>query len=101
MKRKASLKALRPAALLFTLLLTAAPLHAYTAKIDGIYYYFYSSTRTAEVTYYSSSSSYNRSAYTGSVDIPSTVKYDNTNYVVTSIGSSAFRNCTSLTKATI
>ncbi len=100
MKNKALLTILRTAALLFALLLTAAPLHAYEAEIEGIYYDFDTDNGTAEVTYLYNSTS-NSSAYKGSVEIPSTVEYEDETYSVTSIGGYAFYYCTSLTAVTI
>ena len=86
--------------LLTALLLLAAPslAHAYDFAVDGIYYNITSTTDlTVEVT--CESTSYN--SYSGDVTIPETVTYDGTTYVITSIGSSAFRQCTSLTSITI
>ncbi len=68
---------------------------------DGIYYNFSSYARTATVTYHYSISYYNSSAYSGSVVIPSTVQYNNTHYIVTSIGNNAFQGSSSLTDVTI
>ncbi len=83
-----------------TLCLTAS-----ATKIDGLYYNLDSSSRTATVTYtsyLSSNGCYNyRNPYTGSVTIPETVKYNNTTYVVSSIGESAFEDCTGLKGVTI
>ena len=77
-----------------------APLfaHAYVFEADGIYYNITSlSDLTVEVTY--ETTSYN--SYSGKITIPDTVTYNGKTYAVTSIGSSAFRNCTSLTSITI
>ncbi|MCD7722105.1 MAG: leucine-rich repeat domain-containing protein [Prevotellaceae bacterium] len=95
MNTKALQTILRPVALLFTLLLTAAPLHAYDARIDGIYYDLDTSARTATVTNYSTGD------YTGSVNIPSTVEYGNTTYVVSRIGGGAFEGCKKLVSVNI
>ncbi|MCD8266224.1 MAG: leucine-rich repeat domain-containing protein [Prevotellaceae bacterium] len=82
-----------------------APCFAYDAYVDGIYYNLDTIARTFTVTFesYSLSENYYNygSPYTGSVDIPSTVEYHNTSYPVTSIGSSAFCRCSSLTSVTI
>ena len=43
----------------------------------------------------------NDSEYTGDIVIPSTIEYNGITYDVTSIGETAFRNCTSLTSITI
>ena len=66
---------------------------AYDAYIDGIYYNF--SGNEATVTYR------DYSYYSGAVTIPSSVTYEGWTYSVTSIGSSAFRDCSSLTSVTI
>ena len=88
--------------LLFVLtLLSTLTASAYDAEIDGIYYNFDISTRTAEVTYYVYASESNSSAYTGSVTIPETVTYEGVTYSVTLIGNSAFYKCRSLTSVTI
>ena len=67
--------------------------------IDGIYYNF--SGIEATVTYYSVLSSSNQTAYTGSVIIPSMVRYGSSTYRVTEIGDDAFRSCSGLTSVTI
>ena len=72
---------------------------AYDAKIDGIYYNF--SGTNATVTYYSNSSSSNKTAYSGAVTIPETVTYNGKIYPVTSIGVAAFCYCSGLTSVTI
>ena len=69
---------------------------AYDFEKDGIFYNFKGSG-TVEVTY--STSDYN--SYVGVVNIPETVTYNGVTYTVTSIGSSAFYNCRSLTSVTI
>ena len=63
-------------------------------EIDGIYYNLITKVKTAEVTS-------NPNYYTGSIVIPETVNYNNVTYSVTSIGSSAFYGCYSLTSVTI
>lgn len=74
---------------------------AYDANIDGIYYNFYDTKGTAEVTYLYSVDSRNKDAYVGDVVIPSTVKWNDKIYKVTSIGSYAFWWCSSLSSITI
>ena len=61
-------------------------------------YYNITSENTVEVTYYSSSSN---NYVSGDVVIPSTVYIGRTYYSVTSIGDSAFRDCSGLTSVTI
>ena len=65
---------------------------AYSAKINGIFYNL--SGTEAEVTW-------GNSKYMGNVVIPSSVKYNGTTYSVTSIGPSAFSDCSDLTSITI
>ena len=79
--------------------MVASQLMAYDAEIDGIYYNFKLSDKTATVTYYDSSD--NVSAYSGSVVIPDMVTYDGTTYAVTSIDKTAFTGCSGLTSVTI
>lgn len=91
---------------IFSLLLALLPLlaSAYDAKVDGIYYNFNSTDKTAEVTYYTDEfSPYgdNGIAYIGEVKIPSNVTYKGVTYSVTSIGRRAFYHCGSLTSITI
>ena len=63
-------------------------------EIDGIYYILISKVKTAEVTS-------NPTRYSGNVNIPEMVKHEGSEYSVTSIGESAFRECTELTSVTI
>lgn len=91
---------------IFSLLLALLPLlaSAYDAKVDGIYYNFNSTDKTAEVTYYTNVSppyGDNGIAYIGAVKIPSNVTYKGVTYSVTSIGRRAFYHCGSLTSITI
>ena len=75
---------------LFMLLPMAAS--AQSVEIDGIYYYLYSDN--ALVTS-------NPNQYSGSVVIPEKVTYESVEYSVTSIGNSAFWDCSGLTSVTI
>ena len=86
--------------LLLVALITATIAFAYDVQIDGIYYNLNNENKTAEVTcqYYWSSNNY--SGVT-SITIPEKVTYNATEYSVTSIGKSAFWNCSSLTSITI
>ncbi len=77
---------------LFLTLTLSAAAFAYTAQIDGIYYTFDSYNKTATVTYRDQ----NYNSYTGEVVIPASVEYNDEEYAVTSIGSEAFRSCSSL-----
>ena len=64
-------------------------------EIDGIYYELVSKIKEAIVK--QKSSGY----YSGNVVIPASVTYDGAEYSVTSIGGSAFYNCSGLTSVTI
>ena len=75
---------------LFMLLPMAAS--AQSVEIDGIYYYLYSDN--ALVTS-------NPNQYSGSVVIPEKVTYESVEYSVTSIGNSAFWDCSGLTSIEI
>ena len=107
-------------------LLASIRVNAYTAKIDGVYYWLYNNKSC--VTYQSSlntlygdnipddystysnywddageSTSYEYcyySDYTGEITIPQSVSYNGTIYQVSEIGSNAFNNC-SATSITI
>ena len=65
-------------------------------KIGNIYYILDDANKTAEVTYTGESAD-DKNEYTGSITIPSTVSYMSQDYSVTSIGNSAFYNCSGLT----
>ena len=73
------------------LLANAAPV-----EIKGIYYNLVSKVKTAEVT-----QNPNGSKYSGSIEIPASVTYNEVKYSVTSIGWYAFKNCSGLTSVTI
>ena len=83
---------------LFTLLLAVAAsvgtMFAEAVRIGDLYYNLDATNQTAEVTY-------QYSIYSGDIIIPSSVTYNSVSYSVTSIGSGAFRGCTSLTSVTI
>ena len=76
-------------------------IYASDTQVDGIWYDFDSETKTASVTYQGDQYSSYSNEYSGLVIIPETVAYNGTTYTVTSIGSSAFRDCYSLTSITI
>ncbi len=86
---------------LFVALICASSLSASDTQVDGIWYDFDSSTKTASVTYKGSSYSYYSNEYSGSVVIPETVTYNSTTYSVTTIGYGAFCGCKGLTSVTI
>ena len=87
-------------------LLCSLTVNAYDFRVNGISYEIISET-TVCVTYndkYTSSggsTEYNRVKYEGDVIIPQEVTYGNITYSVTSIGNSAFDDCSSLTAITI
>ena len=90
--------------LFLSLCLMAAMLSfAHDFEVDGIYYSITSSTApyTVVVTYKGTSYSEYSNEYTGSVTIPEKVTYNGKTYSVTSIGWSAFRECSGLTSITI
>ncbi len=74
---------------------------AYDAQIDGIYYNFDKTAKTAEVTYQQISDWIYISDYWGIITIPSEVIYNDETYSVTSIGDHAFNGCSSLSSVTI
>ena len=78
--------------LLFALLPLASSADA--VEIDSIYYNLVSKVKTAEVTS-------NPKKYTGAVDIPENVTYNDVTYSVTKIGNNAFSDCSNLTSVTI
>ena len=87
-------------------LLSAVGAWAYDFEVDGLYYGFsYDSSNEVYVTYEQEPNIWdNIPAYTslsGEIAIPSSVSYNGQIYSVTSIGSSAFFGCTSLTSVTI
>lgn len=101
--------------LLFTLCLLLLPMMASAqnyvngTNVDGIYYLFNSSQKTATITckwvaYFSSGIDYGMSGkadYSGDFVIPSEVTYNEETYQVTGIGDAAFARCASLTSVSI
>ncbi|MBP5257422.1 MAG: hypothetical protein J6Z41_01610, partial [Prevotella sp.] len=75
------------------------------ANDDGVTIYYnwvtYNSIKELSVTYRGGSYSSYTDRYTGNVVIPSSVTYEGQTYSVTSIGHSAFRDCSGLTSITI
>ena len=91
-----------------TLLITMAVLlcsitaSAHDFEVDGIYYNVTSSANlTVSVTYKGNSYRSYYNEYNGAVIIPSTATYNSMTYSVTSIGESAFHDCSRLTSITI
>ena len=72
-----------------------------STKIGDLYYNLDSYTHTAEVTYYSYSSSSNQNYVSGDLIIPESVTYNSQTYSVASIGNNAFYGCSALTSITI
>ena len=87
-----SKKAIVSVILLLLPLLAAAD----EVQIDGLWYNIDSNGNTAQVIQYK-----DNVKYEGDIVIPSTVTYDGVEYSVTSIGSQAFYNCSSLTTINI
>lgn len=81
---------------LLSFLLALLPIvaSADAVEIDGIYYNLVSKAKKAEVTT-------NPNKYTGDVVIPKSVTYADVEYSVTSIGKSAFSECSGLTSVFI
>ena len=74
--------------------------NAYDFMVDGVCFNYNNDGTSVTVTYQNTSSP-RYSNLSGSLTIPSSVTYSGSTYDVTSIGSSAFYGCTSLTSATI
>jgi len=80
------------------MMLASQSLFAYDFESGGIYYNITSySDRTVGVTYKNS----NKNSYSGTVTIPESVTYLGITYNVTSIGWTAFEDCSGLTSITI
>ena len=67
-------------------------IQAQTATVDGINYYLYTDTKTADVT---------SSTVTGDIVIPEKITVDGVEYSVTSIASGAFQDCKAITSVTM
>ena len=87
----------RLAAVAAVLLLSAATASAHDFEVDGIYYNIKSDGTSVSVTFEGSSYNY----YSGAVTIPASVTYSGKTYSVTSIGLSAFEDCSGLTSVVI
>ena len=84
------------------LLMVATVAMAHDFEVGGIYYsILYGEEKTVEVTCRGNFSNSYSNEYTGSVDIPSMVTYNDLTYSVTSIGYGAFEGCSGLTSITI
>ena len=88
---------IRYTALMTTLILSvffSIVASAYDVEVDGIYYNLVPNGNVAEVTN-------GANKYEGDITIPSSIKVNDTEYSVTSVGNSAFEDCISLTLITI
>ena len=80
-----------------TLLLSAAnSVFAVEVEINGLWYEIESQTKEAKVIEYK-----NDVKYSGDIIIPESIAFEGTTYSVTSIGNSAFMDCTNLTSISI
>ena len=82
--------------LLFALMLLPMVASAEEVQIDSLWYNLDTKTKRAEVIQ-------NKSIgyYSGDIDIPDVIIYQDVEYSVTSIGEGAFQHCYSLTSVTI
>ena len=80
--------------LLFAMILLPLVASADAVEINGICYNLITKGNVAEVTYHPNK-------YTGSVEIPESVNYDNVDYIVKTIGNLAFSQCYNLTSVSI
>ena len=80
--------------LLVVMMLLPLAASADAVEINGIWYDLITKGNVARVTQ-------NPNRYTGSITIPESVKYNNVDYSVTSIGQSAFSSCYGLTSVII
>ena len=94
-----NLKTLLTSLIVLLCTLTAS---AHDFEVDGIYYDITSSSDlTVAVTYRGTLFNHYSNEYSGSVVIPNKVTYNSKEYSVTSIGYSAFEDCSGLTSVTI
>lgn len=80
--------------LLLVMMLLPLVASADAVEINGIYYNLVTKAKQAEVTY-------SANKYSGSIEIPESVNYNDITYAVTSIGDYAFSQCSSLTSVNI
>ena len=99
-KSKMNKSKIMRAVLTAVLSLVATTASAHSFEVDGIYYNK-NSDGTVSVTFKGSSTFQYANEYTGDVIIPSSVTYSGTTYSVTSIGNSAFQDCSGLTSVSI
>ena len=81
--------------MLAAILLASTNAFAEAVEIDGIWYNLITKAKAAEVTHKDGV------YYTGVVNIPDNITYNEVDYSVTSIGDWAFYQCSSLTSVTI
>lgn len=94
------MKTIKIRLLIIAALLCSISASAYDFEVDGIYYNITSSEDlTVSVTYKGSDQS--SAVYSGNVVIPGSVEYNGITYSVTSIGYSAFENCSNLASIAI
>ena len=87
--------------LFIALVASTGILWASDTQVNGIWYDFDESNRTASVTYKGYDYYTYDNEYSGSITIPSSVVYNEVTYSVTSIGWDAFAGCFGLTSVTI
>jgi hypothetical protein len=94
--------------ILLPMIVSAALRQVRGTDVNGIYYLFDSSQKTATVTCkcitYSGTTfieDYDKADYSGAIEIPSEVTYDKETYKVTAIGDVAFADCMSVTSVSI
>ncbi|MBQ5909037.1 MAG: leucine-rich repeat protein, partial [Bacteroidaceae bacterium] len=94
---------LRTFLLAFLMLIGCVTVSAYDIEVDGIYYNLNRSSHEATVTYkaYDYDEYTYQNDYSGDIVIPATISVESVVYSITSIGSSAFYGCSSLTSITI
>ena len=83
--------------LLFAMAANVGMMNATGIEVNGIWYLFDNSTKTATVTYGGSNYDNNDNYYYGDITVPSSVSYDGNTYTVTGIGKQAFVICDGIT----
>ncbi|MBO5703177.1 MAG: leucine-rich repeat protein [Bacteroidaceae bacterium] len=88
--------------LVLAMMLCTTPLFAHDFEVDGIFYNITSDEdMTVAVTFKGLYYDSYYAEYSGNITIPESLTFNEKTYSVTSIGSSAFRNCSGLTSVTI